>query len=138
MEDEKPPLQPAGVGLEDHTESEGMPDPEKEMLRHQQHLDSETPDSGTTLDVPADAGEEKETPGSIPIADSSSDEHPRPTLHERTTTFASATSATRSLPRLKRKETRMMQKGGWYLSGSKSHSRCFPAAFRCEDLERLT
>ena len=68
-------------------------------------------DSGSTLEVPGGASEEEDTAGPLPSTNNNvGNEISRPALHERATTFASDASGSPELPRLKRKETRMMQK----------------------------
>ena len=103
MDNERETSQPAGVGREDHHHAETVVDLEKEMLRQQRNDDSDT-----TLDVPI-APQEKVAPQPIPTTDPTNGAHPRPTAPERASTYNSNTSAS-DLPRLKRKETRMMQK----------------------------
>jgi hypothetical protein len=118
MEEEKNHPQPEHVTFDDHVGGDAAfdADAEKEMLGQQRDSTStsETPDSGTTLDVIDEAGEEKDTSVPVPVppptADDASSAPSRPALQTRSTTYASNASGLRELPRLKRKETAMMQK----------------------------
>lgn len=83
-------------------------DVEKEMPGHDQPGVSETASSSTTLSGPADdTDEEKDISGPLPSINNDLNLLSRPEL-ERTAT--SNVSMAQSLPRLKRKETKMMQK----------------------------
>ncbi|OAP57441.1 hypothetical protein AYL99_08179 [Fonsecaea erecta] len=113
MEKEEPDTRPVtGVSWRDNSDGVPVVDPEKEMLGEQERTEqedsSETPDSGTTLGLPVDGMEEKSDSELPPAADNATQTRSaRPDLQGRAPTYA---SSTRTLPRLKRKETRMMQK----------------------------
>jgi hypothetical protein len=104
----------AGVAFASPQDRDGADSSEKEMLRRHQDGSGETPDAREPLsDSDKEKDMEMETPTtctSSPPVDTNEIHRPpsRPTLQERATTFASNTSG--QLPRLKRKETRMMQK----------------------------
>lgn len=119
-----------GSGSENGEDEAGtFEDPEKESLgrqlesdqqlqqhpSRQQNHPSETRDSDITLDGPNNPAADKEELSSPATDDddnnNSSNPTPRPAPAERTTTYVSNTSTgLRELPRLKRKETHMMQK----------------------------
>ncbi|KAH0842963.1 hypothetical protein AYO21_03322 [Fonsecaea monophora] len=114
MEKGEPDARPTPGGVSWRDNNDGLPvvDPEKEILAEQERAEqpdtSDTPDSGTTLEHPSVGLEEKPDLELPPAADSDTPARAtRPELHDRATTYA---SSSRTLPRLKRKETRMMQK----------------------------
>lgn len=107
--------QPTAIAWSDHADNNGLVDVEKEMAKEEQQRQHsgniDTPSSGDTLNASSsDEAEEKDLISALPtIGNGNEGSRPstRPQLESRGTTEL---STVRSLPRLKRKETKMMQK----------------------------